>query len=135
LRISQLKTFKDVRVRFRENWRGYLHQYRVLLILMFLASLADMASTIHFMLIHGPEVEGHPVVRVISLVFGPILGPMLSKATQFMVAVVVTVFLRRWAVHIFVPLIILYGWAAWFNLWGHEIYYPRLLQILERLGI
>jgi len=50
-------------------------------------------------------------------------------------AIVVTVFLRRWAVYILVPLIILYGWAAWYNLYGYEVYYPRLLQILEHLGI
>ncbi len=94
-----------------------------------------MASTIYFMLIHGPAAEGHPVVRMISHVLGPILGPMLGKTTQFLVAIVVTVFLRRWAAYIFVPLIILYGWAAWYNLWGHEVYYPRLLEILEHLGI
>ena len=121
--------------RFRENWNGYVHKYRVLLILTFLASLADTASTVYVMLIHGPAAEGHPVVRVVSLVFGPILGPILGKATQFLVAITVTVFLRRWAIYIFVPLIILYGWAAWYNLWGYEVYYPRLLQILERLGI
>lgn len=112
-----------------------MHQYRVLLILTFLASLADMASTIHFMLIHGPAAEGHPVVRVISLVFGPILGPMLGKTVQFLVAIIVTVFLRRWAAYIFILLIILYAWAAWYNFWGHQAYYPRLLQILEHLGI
>ncbi len=112
-----------------------MHKYRVLLILTLLASLADMASTIHFMLIHGPAAEGHPVVRVIALVFGPVLGPMLGKATQFLVVIMVTVFLRRWAVYIFIPLIILYGWAAWYNFWGHDVYYPRLLQILEHLGI
>ena len=133
--MSQLKTFGDVRTRFRENWPGYVRRYRVLLILTFLASLADMASTIHFMLNHGPAAEGHPVVRAVSLVLGPILGPMLGKAVQFLVAIVVTVFLRRWAAYILIPLIILYAWAAWFNLWGYEVYYPRLLQMLEHLGI
>ncbi len=135
LKISQLKTFRDVGTRFRENWKGYVHKYRVLLVLAFLASLADMASTIYIMLIHGPTAEGHPIVRAISFVFGPILGPLLGKAAQFLVAIGVTVFLRRWAVYILVPLIILYGWAAWYNLWGYEVYYPRLLEILERLGI
>jgi len=135
LGISQLKTFRDVGTRLRENWKGYIRQYRVLLILVLLASLADMASTIHFMLIHGPEVEGHPVVRAISLVFGPILGPIVGKGTQFIVAVALTVFLRHWTPYILIPLTILYGWAAWFNVWGHEVYYPRLLQILEHLGI
>ncbi len=107
----------------------------MLLILTLLASLADMASTIHFMLVHGSSAEGHPVVRIVSHIFGPVLGPILGKATQFLVAVVVTVFLRHWTAYILIPLIILYGWAAWYNLWGHDVYYPRLLEILERLGI
>ena len=51
------------------------------------------------------------------------------------VLILVTVFLRRWAVFIFLPIIILYGWAAWYNVWGHELYYPRLLELLRYLAI
>jgi hypothetical protein len=133
--ISQIKTFRDVATRFRENWKGFVQKYRVFLVLVFLASLADTASTIHFMLVHGPAMEGHPVVRMISYVFGPILGPVLGKAAQFFVAVGLTVFLRCWAAYLFVVLIILYTWAAWYNVWGHAIYYPQLLHILNRLGV
>ena len=133
--ISQLRTFRDVGTRFRENWKGYLWQYGVLVVLTLLASLADMVSTIHFMLAHGPGLEGHPFVRMVSKTLGPVLGPVLGKGVQFLVAIVMTVFLRRWALYIFVTVIILYTWAAWYNVWGHELYDPRLLQILERLGL
>lgn len=133
MRTSQIRSFRDIVARFRENWKGYVHEYRFLLVLVVLASLADMASTIWFMLARGPAAEGHPVVRMISHAYGPILGPILGKAGQFLVFVGVTVFLRRWALFIFIPVIILYAWAAWYNVWGHELYYSRLVQWLEHL--
>jgi hypothetical protein len=124
-----------VLTRFRENWVGYVHEYRFFLVLVLLASLADTASTIHFMLARGPAAEGHPAVRMISEAYGPILGPILGKAVQFLTLIGVTVFLRRWATFIFVPIIILYTWAAWYNVWGHELYAPRLVRWLDLLAI
>ncbi len=112
-----------------------MHEYRLLLVLALAASLADMASTIYFMRHTGPHAELHPTVRFVSLLFGPILGPVLGKAVQFLVLVAITVFLRRWALFIFLPVIILYGWAAWYNVWGHELYYPRILDLLRYLVI
>jgi len=120
VRISQIRSFRDVATRSRENWQGYVQQYRVFLVLAVLASLADMASTIYSMLIRGPGAEQHPAVRTFSYVLGPILGPMIGKAVQFFVLIGLTVFLRRWALYIFVTVIILYAWAAWYNVWGHE---------------
>ena len=125
----------DIVTRLNENWVGYVHQYRVFLVLVVLASLADMASTIHFMLYAGPQAEFHPTVRFVSLLFGPVLGPMLGKTIQVIVIITLTVFLRRWAIFIFIPVIILYTWAAWYNVWGYHLYYPRLLHILEHLAI
>jgi hypothetical protein len=47
--------------------------------------------------------------------------------------VALTIYLRRWAIYIFVAVIILYAWAAWYNIWGCDLYYPRLLDWLDRL--
>ncbi len=133
--MSHLRSFRDVVTRLHENWVGYVREYRIFLVLVVLASLADMASTIHFMLSASPQAEFHPTVRFVSELFGPILGPVIGKAIQFTVIIVVTVFLRRWAIFIFIPVIILYSWAAWYNIWGYQLYYPRLLHILEHLAI
>lgn len=135
MRISQIRSFRDVATRFRENWRGYVRQYWFLLVLAVLASLADMASTIWLMRIHGPDVEGHPAVRSFGYLFGPVVGPILGKAVQFFVLIGLTVFLRRLALYIFVTIIILYFWAGWYNVWGHDLYYPRVLHILHFLGL
>jgi hypothetical protein len=135
MKLSQIRSIDDIVTRLRENWVGYVHEYRVFLVLVVLASLADMASTIHFMVYAGPEAELHPTVRFLSVFFGPFLGPVLGKAVQFTVIIVLTVFLRRWAIFIFIPVIILYFWAAWYNVWGYQMYYPRLLHLLEYLAI
>ena len=135
MKLSQLRSIDDVVTRLRENWVGYVHEYRVFLVLVVLASLADMASTMHFMLYAGPQAELHPTVRFLSEYLGPFLGPFLGKAIQVTVIIVVTVFLRRRAIFIFIPVIILYAWAAWYNVWGHHLYYPNLLWILDRLAV
>lgn len=134
-KMSQLRSMDDIVTRLRENWVGYAHEYRIFLILVVLASLADMASTIHFMMATGPEGEWHPTVRFAAQFFGPVLGPVFGKAVQVIVVITLTVFLRRWAVFIFIPVIIMYTWAAWYNIWGYHLYYPRLLHILEYLAI
>jgi len=131
--MTQVRTIRDIIERLRMNWRGYLQQYWIFLVLTILAAAADMFSTIRFMLLEGPEAEGHPAVRLISIVFGPIFGPVIGKICQFAVIISVTVYLRRWAVYIFVIVIILYTWAAWYNIWGQYVYYPRLLKLLEYL--
>jgi len=41
----------------------------------------------------------------------------------------------RRAIFIFIPVIILYAGAAWYDVWGHELYDPRLLHWLEYLAI
>ena len=133
--MSQIRSIEDIVTRLRENWVGYVEEYRIFLVLVLLASLADMASTIHFMLYAGPQAEYHPTVRFAAQFFGPVLGPVFGKAVQFTVIIVLTVFLRRWAIFIFIPVIILYSWAAWYNVWGYHLYYPRLLHILEHLTI
>ena len=135
MKFSQLRSMNDIVTRLRENWVGYVHEYRIFLVLVLLASLADMASTMYFMLHIGPQAEVHPTVRFAAEFFGPILGPLLGKAVQVTVIIVLTVFLRRWAIFIFVPVIILYSWAAWYNVWGYQLYYPRLLHLLEHLAV
>ena len=118
----RIRSASDIVERFRVNWEGYIHECRAFLIL-----------TVYFMLRAGPDAEGHPAIRLISAVFGPILGPILGKLCQFTAVVALTVYLRRWAAYIFVAVIVLYAWAAWYNVWGCDLYYPRLLDWLDHL--
>jgi hypothetical protein len=131
--MGQIKSIHGIFKHFRANWHGYLRRFWILLVLTVLAAAADMFSTIRFMLLEGPEAEGHPAVRLLATFFGPVFGPVIGKLCQFVVIITVTVYLRRWAVYIFVTVIILYAWAAWYNIWGQHLYYPRLLKLLEHL--
>ena len=130
-----IKSFRDIIERFRLNWSGYIHDYQPCLILTFLAALADAASTVYFMLQTGPEAEGHPAIRLLSWLLGPLFGPIFGKLCQLTAIIVLTVYLRRQAIHIFVAVILLYLWAAWYNIWGYNLYHPRLLEWLERLDL
>jgi hypothetical protein len=112
----RIKSVRDIVECFRTNWEGYIRDFHVFLILTVLAAVADAASTVYFMLRAGPDAEGHPAIRMISAVFGPILGPIASKLCQLTAVVALTIYLRRWAVYIFVAVIILYTWAAWYNM-------------------
>lgn len=124
---------QDVVDRLIENSRGYVRRYFVYLVLTSLAAAADMVSTMYIMLIFGPEAERHPTIRLAATILGPFVGPIVGKLWQFAVVIALTVYLRAWAVYIFITVIFLYGWAAWYNLWGWNIYYPRILEWLDYL--
>ena len=80
--MARARTIHDIIERFRLNCRGYLRRYRIFIVLLILSGLADMLSTIHFMLVGGAEDEGHPAIRLISIVLGPVLGPVVGKLGQ-----------------------------------------------------
>ena len=111
----QVRSIGDVARRLQDNWPGYLATYWAFLLLLAVAAAADMLSTVFFMAIDGPQAESHPVIRLLSLALGPMLGPVVSKLAQFAAVILLTVFLRRWAICIFVAVIILYAWAAVYN--------------------
>jgi hypothetical protein len=120
--------------RFKNNWTGYISKYRIWLIVTLIAAIADMVSTCRFMLVEGAETEAHPGVRLICMVFGPIAGPLAGKICQLVAVLAMTVYFRCYAIYLFIPVIILYSWAAWYNIWGSQLYYPRLLWLLEQIG-
>ena len=131
--MANVRNLRDIIKRLRTNWQGYIRRYHLLLILTALAATADMVSTIYIMLVYGPEAEWHPTIRLLSTALGPVLGPVAGKLWQLAVVVVLTVYLRFWARYIFVTVIFIYTWAAWYNIWGRFIYYPVILELLDSL--
>ncbi len=131
--MGQIRTIRDIINRLRENSKGYLRKYFVYLALTALAAMADMVSTMYIMLLFGPEAERHPTIRLAATILGPFVGPIVGKLWQLAAVITLTIYLRYWAVYIFVTVIFLYGWAAWYNIWGWNIYYPRILTLLDYL--
>jgi len=93
-----------------------------------IALFCDGASTIHFMLREGPEVEIHPAIRFISRILGPVAGPLAATIGKVAAGIIVGVYFRRLAGYIFVTASIISFWAGWYNIWGYRIYTPNILR-------
>ena len=122
--LPRFESFSDVVRYIAANWPTYVPEFRIFLIVVFVASLADMGSTICVMQMSGPESELHPVIRCMSEQLGPVLGPVCGKAWQFLGLVVLTLLLRPRARFIFVPAAISYAGAACYNLWSNGLLLP-----------
>lgn len=120
----RFQSFGDVVRCMAGNWPSYVPEFRTLLLVAFVASLADLGSTICVMRSFGPESELHPVVRCMSEQMGPVLGPVCGKAWQFLGLVMLTLLLRHKARLIFIPVAISYAGAACYNLWANGLLYP-----------
>jgi len=113
--------------KFKQNSRGFLKDYRWFIVVFTFSLLCDAASTIVFMLREGPNIEMHPVIRYVSEMLGPILGPLLSAAFKIAAGTAVAIYCRRFAAHIFITVSIISFWAAWYNIWGYKIYTPNIM--------
>lgn len=116
--MTRIASYNDIIKRLRNNAKGYFRELRPFLATALIAGLADMSSTIYFMLKDTVHAERHPAIRIVSWAFGPIVGPVLGKMCQFAAIALVTIYLRRWAKHILVAVTLLYALAAWYNIWG-----------------
>ena|SRR5215207_6191228 len=120
-----------VEMREREQRLDYLREFGVYLALVLLAATLDFLSTWKFMSISSPEDELHPVIRWVSIIGGPFIGPLIGKLGQIAALLALTVFFRAYARIIFVPVIIIYLYAAWYNTWGMDIYVPFWTKLLS----
>ena len=116
--------------RFRNNARGFWGAYRWVLIVFFASLFCDAASTIHFMVKMGPELEIHPMVRIAAKIAGPVAGPLLGALAKALAGIVVAIYCRRFAAHILILASLISLWAAWYNIWGVEMYNPIFMQWL-----
>lgn len=88
-------------IQFNIDFPGFWNRYAVLCILLILALIFDTLSTIHFMHVDGIEGELHPLVRGSALLFGPVVGPVLSAFVFKAIAgLLLALYLRRFAVWI-----------------------------------
>jgi hypothetical protein len=127
--LSALQSqFDPVMSRFARNGRNYWRDCGPYLIVLCLCALADGASTVWFMQNEGVETEWNPIVRNAAMVLGPLLGTIVGKAFQIGAGIVVTLYWRRWAPHVFLAASVIYLWAAWHNVWGRHLSTPGLCE-------
>lgn len=116
--------------RLHRNYQGYWSRYRYHVTLVIIMSVADYASTLYFMHHDGIHHELHPGIRLAAYHLGPVAGTLLGKAVQLAALVLVTLYLRSVARLLFIAAAMMYGWAAWYNVWGRELYSPLLIELL-----
>ena len=112
------------------NYDGYWQRCRWLFAIASVAALADLLTTIRFMYAEGIEHELHPAIRMAAAFVGPLAGPLLGKLGQLAAIFLVTLYARRIAPYVFLAAAMMYGWAAWYNVWGRELYSPILFELL-----
>ena len=116
--------------RFRKNWVGFCASYKWLTAVFLVALLCDALSTTYFMLGREAAEELHPVVGFAAEILGPVLGPLVGFAGKATAGLCVAVYCRRWARHILGATTVIALWAAWYNIWGVDLYYPNLLRLI-----
>ncbi|MFG0248035.1 MAG: hypothetical protein ACF8OB_04040 [Phycisphaeraceae bacterium JB051] len=126
---AYLGQWEPVRKQFTTNWQGYWQAYHWMFTIALIAASLDVATTIYFMHLEGPAEEVHPVIRNISLLIGPTIGPMIGKSLQLASLMLVTIYLRSLAGYIYFTTIAMYTWASWYNLWGRDLYTPFFMPL------
>jgi len=74
------------------------------------------------MIEHGVSVEAHGAIRVVSVWFGPIAGPIFGKLCQLISLFLLTLLFRGLAIPLFILVSVTYLFAAWFNLGGWALF-------------
>lgn len=117
--------------RLRANIPGYFFEFWPWLLLTTFAATADFVSTYRFMSAGYLEDEFHPVIRLVSRWFGPLMGPLIGKLGQLAAILFVTIVFRPRARLVFIPVILIYAYAAWFNTWGIHLYTPVFIRLFS----
>ena len=82
------------------------------------------------MLKDGPDFELHIGFVFVSRLFGPIFGPLLGGIAKIVAGIIVSIYCRKFAPYILLAGSIISFWAAWYNIWGVNLYTPNILKWL-----
>lgn len=82
---------------------------------MILTAVLDVASTIWFMKLVGPQIELNLIVRSMAYSFGIILGPIIGKTSQLFAVWALTLLVPRLTKMLCILIIVLNGMACLLN--------------------
>ena len=77
-----LDSCRPITDRLAENSRGYFQRYRGWIMVLCVAAVADLITTMRFMHAEGVEMEVHPAIRIVAHLTGPFVGPAIGKLAQ-----------------------------------------------------
>jgi hypothetical protein len=84
---------------------------------LLVGAVADGVTTWQFMAEEGPALELHPIVRLVSHWWGPVLGPIVGKVGQLLAVLLLAVVLRSHARLLLGIATVSYLFAAVYNTW------------------
>ncbi|MCM8536629.1 MAG: hypothetical protein NE334_11895 [Lentisphaeraceae bacterium] len=105
-----------IKERFVNNSKGFFEKYRFLIMLLVITALLDAFSTFCFMYVIGPKYELHPVVRELSYLLGPLVGPFLGGFLKISLGICAIIYLRRFEKQLLGLACLLYSYAFMHNL-------------------
>lgn len=74
--------FEEHRIALTTEWAEWLQRVRFCLPIILLACVFDGITTVRFMTEYGPALETHVGIRLVSMWFGPLAGPVIGKLCQ-----------------------------------------------------
>ncbi len=113
---ENIRQLNAIRLKYLHNCKGFLTKFRIPIYFLIITAALDCMTTSHFMLLCGVQMEAHPLVRYISMLFGPIWGPITGKFCQCVPGLFAIVFVRKYAGIIIWSAATLYLFAAWYNI-------------------
>lgn len=100
---------------FRQKRQALWRNHTILLWVFIVSAVLDGLSTIHFMILDGVEYEMHPMIRLVSFWWGPVIGPVFGKSAQVLVAFMICLAYPSMTRALLVIVSILYTAAAYHN--------------------
>lgn len=116
--------------RFRVDFTVFWREHRLLFVIFTFSLILDALSTVHFMSYEGVGSELNPVVALMSITFGTVAGPFIGAVIKAFACVLVAVYYRPYAKYLLVTASLVYFWAAWYNVWGVNIYTPLFFYVI-----
>ncbi len=106
-----LDTKLDVRANARllfGEYRGYCHW-------ILITAALDVASTMWFMQVVGPQIEINPIIRLLAYSLGIVSGPLIGKSAQLFAVWALTLIAPRLTRHLRLLIITLNSMACFSN--------------------
>lgn len=105
----------DTKLDLKANSRLLFGEYRVYTDWVILTAVLDVASTVWFMKLIGPQIELNLIVRALAYSLGIILGPIIGKTSQLFAVWALTLLAPRLTKTLCILAISLNGMACLLN--------------------
>ena len=114
--LQNKESLVRAKFRFKQNLEGFFEANKLPIRFLIIAAFLDAFSTFCFMYVLGVEFEIHPLVRSISEVMGPFVGPFIGGAVKISLGICALIYIRRFEKTILCLAGLFYCYAFMYNL-------------------